>query len=388
MSRDPNVTFGSKLSETVTIFDDDQATVSINANDKLATEDPIDNGQFTLTLSGTSDTDTVIKYTIATGVGQATNGGDYKLLSGTATILAGKTTTTIDVEVIDDSISEPAETVTLTLASLESPTNADIAIDSGANTATVTIGADNDAILISVFNNGNGTEGGANGSYIVKITKADGTTPVGAPAGGLTVNYGPDSKIGGGTAVGGPSGDYVALSGSIFIAPGNTTGLIDVAVIDDATVEATETVNIELFSFSAFTGASFGTAKASLNIVDNDKATYSINSITVNENVGTATLTVSLSNPVDISTTVDVKYADVTATGGGVDYDSTTDTVVFAAGKVAPQTVTVSIVDDSLTETLEVFQTLLSSPTAMGDRAVSFTNGTVGIQDNDPRCCR
>ncbi len=145
----------------------------------------------------------------------------------------------------------------------------------------------------------------------------------------------------------------MALSGSIFIAPGNTTGLIDVAVIDDATVEATETVNIELFSFSTFTGASLGTAKASLNIVDNDKATYSINSITVNENVGTATLTVSLSNPVDISTTVDVKYADVTATGGGLDYDSTTDTVVFAAGKVAPQTVTVSIVDDSLTETLD-----------------------------------
>ncbi len=76
----------------------------------------------------------------------------------------------------------------------------------------------------------------------------------------------------------------------------------------------------------------------------------------MNENVGTATLTVSLSNPVDIATTVDVKYADVTATGGGLDYDSTTDTVVFAAGKVAPQTVTVSIVDDSLTETLEVFQ--------------------------------
>ena len=68
VSRDPNVTFLGKLSDTVTIFDDDFANVLIAANDAKASEDPLDDGQFTLTLSSISDTDTVVTYSIATGV--------------------------------------------------------------------------------------------------------------------------------------------------------------------------------------------------------------------------------------------------------------------------------------------------------------------------------
>ena len=296
-------------------------------------------------------------------------------MTGTATIAAGKTTTTIDVVVLEDVAVEPAETVTLTLTGFGSPTNADIKL--GTTTDTVTIADDVDGIIVSVFSNGNGTEGGGNGSFIVKITKSDGVTPVAAPATGLTVNY----SSAGGTAVGGPGGDHIALTGSIFIPPGATTGLIDVSVIDDTIVELTESVNVELVNLSLSTFPSplpplsepvaIGTSKAAtVNIIDNDTAAFTINSVTVNEGDGTAKLTISLNNPIDIASKVDVSLTGGNANGAGVDYDSTTQTVSFAANSTTPQTITIPITDDALLEGVEGFGAFLalSLSTPLGGR--------------------
>jgi hypothetical protein len=392
-SSDPNVSLVSKgQTGTVTIFDDDSATVKIVATDNAASEDPLDNGQFTLTLSDVSATDTVVTYAITTGLTQATNGSDYATLSGVATIPAGKTTTTIDVVVLPDVTPEGAETVTLTLTGFLSPTNADIKIDT-ANNDTVTIADDVDGIRVSVYKLATGTEGASDGAFVVKITKDDLITPVVAPLGGLAVSY---SSLGGTASdvqqFGGPpvghKADYVGLSGVLFIPAGSTSLLIPVVVNDDSLVETTETVQVTLSTLThgGFPGgepATVGVGVATVEIIDNDKANFTINSITVNEGVGTATLTVSLSNPIDIATTVDVKYTDISATGGNIDYDSATDTVAFAVNTVAPQTVTVKIIDDSLTETLEVFQSKLSSPTVLGGRSATFGTGAVAINDNE-----
>ena len=84
---------------------------SVAATDSSATE-PSDGGIFTVTISNPSDTDTTISYTVS---GDATAGSDYTSLSGTVTILAGQTTANINVSVIDDSILEDNESVTITL---------------------------------------------------------------------------------------------------------------------------------------------------------------------------------------------------------------------------------------------------------------------------------
>ena len=391
-SRDPNVTLGTNLTDTVTIFDDDQAEVTISANDNAASEDPLDNGQFTLTMNAISDTDTVVTYSIATGGVNATNGSDYVTLSGTATIAAGKTTTTIDVVVLQDVFVEGAETVTLSLTGFLSPTNADIKVGA-AFIDTVTIADDTDGIIVSVFNNGNGTEGGSNGSFIVKITKSDGITPVAAPATGLTVNY----SSTGGTAVGGPSGDYVALSGSIFIAPGSTTGLIDVSVIDDLVVEATETVKVELVTLSLATFPSvfppfiepvaIGTSKATVNIVDNDIAVFTVDDLVVNEGDGTGTLTVKISNKLEgISVPVTVNYTAITASSPADFSPSGSQTLTFLPGSLASQTVTFTIVDDVLVEGLEGFGVSLSTTYANGPglhKVDTTDTAVVAIVDND-----
>lgn len=102
--------------------------------------EPSTNGQFTVTLSQSSPTDTTIAYSVA---GTATPGTDYTALPGAVTILANQTTATIDVTVIDDSDQESDETVVVTLSSITSG-EAGIAIGT-PNSATVTISDDGDA---------------------------------------------------------------------------------------------------------------------------------------------------------------------------------------------------------------------------------------------------
>ena len=74
---------------------DDDTAVSLSRPTTTAAE-PADDGQFTVTLSNPSDTDTVVSYTVT---GDATAGSDYTALTGTVTITAGSTTATIDVAV-------------------------------------------------------------------------------------------------------------------------------------------------------------------------------------------------------------------------------------------------------------------------------------------------
>ena len=107
-----------------------QPTVSITAPDPNASEFPADNGKFRITRMGCTDSDLNVFYTIS---GTATNGVDYRRLSGHATIRSGTLKAPITVKPIDDTISEPDETVILTL----SP-DANYIIGS-PSTATVTI---------------------------------------------------------------------------------------------------------------------------------------------------------------------------------------------------------------------------------------------------------
>jgi len=105
-------------------------TVTITAPDPDASEFPADNGKFSIKRVGCTDSDLIVFYTIS---GTATNGVDYRRLSGSATIPSGTTKAAITVKPIDDTIPEPDETVILTL----SP-DANYIIGSH-NTATVTI---------------------------------------------------------------------------------------------------------------------------------------------------------------------------------------------------------------------------------------------------------
>ena len=171
-SGDANISLGGAKSDTVTISDNDTAVVTIAATDATAAE-PGDDGQFTITLSNPSDTDTVIRYTVS---GDANAGNDYATLSGTVTILANTTTATIDVSVIDESLLEDNETVTVTLTTI---TSGDANIRLGTTVSdTVTIADDDTAVVTINANDPTAAEPGNNGQFTVTLSKPSDTDTV------------------------------------------------------------------------------------------------------------------------------------------------------------------------------------------------------------------
>ena len=112
--------------------------------------------------------------------------------------------------------------------------------------------------------------------------------------------------------------------------------------------------------------------------------------MTVNEDAGTATLTVTLAEDVDAVVTVNASTADGTAVdsdqgGNGVDYTAKTDTLTFPANGVAnAQTFVVDINNDNIVELNEVFSVLLDSLSTGGrDVSLDIDSGTVTILNND-----
>ena len=130
-----------------TITDDtDSATVSITKISDGAEPNTggSTNGKFRVTLSGQNATATTVSYAVS---GSATQGADDATLAGSVTIPAFATTADIDVNVIDDSATEGADAVTLTLGTITG--DPQITVNGAANTATLSIG-DDESTTVSV----------------------------------------------------------------------------------------------------------------------------------------------------------------------------------------------------------------------------------------------
>ncbi len=114
----------------------------------------------------------MVNYTIA---GNATAGSDYSALSGSVTIPGGASAATIAVDVLNDQVLEPAETVTLTLTGTN---NASVTIGS-PNAASVNI-ADDDAATVGITKQNDGAEATTptNGKFRVTQSKASSTATV------------------------------------------------------------------------------------------------------------------------------------------------------------------------------------------------------------------
>lgn len=208
------------------------------------------NMSFTVTLSKTSTSPITVKY--VTSNGTATAGTDYVAASGTITFAAGQTSKIVTVGVVGDTVVESNETLTVTLSNASGAT-----ISRAAATGTIT----NDdvaappTISIADASRPESNSGTANMTFTVALSKAS-TTPV-------TVNYATSN----GTAKSGT--DYVATSGTITFAAGETSKTINVGILGDATVEPDEALTVTL---SAPSGATLSRATAIGTIVNDDVA--------------------------------------------------------------------------------------------------------------------
>ncbi|MEC7262555.1 MAG: Calx-beta domain-containing protein, partial [Bacteroidota bacterium] len=87
---------------------------TITANDNAASENPLDTGEYTVSLDAVNGTGSAI--TVAyTVTGTAVSGSDYVALAGSVDIPDGQQTATITLTPVDDTDVEADETVVVTL---------------------------------------------------------------------------------------------------------------------------------------------------------------------------------------------------------------------------------------------------------------------------------
>lgn len=187
-----------------------------------------------------------------------------------------------------------------------------------------------------------------------------------------------------GTAIAGS--DYSATAGVLNWPAGDTANkTFQVTILDDATVEANETINLALSSPSGATLGSQNTAV--LSIVDEDRNTISLTAATyyIYENGGAATIT---AHRTGLATgAVGVSYATssvktLSPATPGVDYLAASGTLSWAAGDMADKTFTVPILVDSVPENPENISLILSAPT--GDVILGSINAAkLTIFDDD-----
>ncbi|MBI3071759.1 MAG: hypothetical protein HYY84_06475 [Deltaproteobacteria bacterium] len=133
-----NSTRAAPYTHTVTIIDDDPVpTVEFTAASQTVAE-PAGTSSlpvtFTVTLSGMSASNVTVPYTVS---GTATRPSDHDLLSSSITIAAGTTTASKTVNIVNDFLPEPSETIIVTLSP---PTGSPTGATLGAiNVHTITV---------------------------------------------------------------------------------------------------------------------------------------------------------------------------------------------------------------------------------------------------------
>jgi CSLREA domain-containing protein len=187
----------------------------------------------------------------ATSDGTATGGSDYTGVSGTVTFNPGVTVRSFTVPILDDTLDEADETVTLTLSN---PTGA---IIGGTNPATLNI-VDDDPLPTVRFSAPTYTANEGAGSATITVNLS-------APSGRLVEV---DCATSDGTATAGS--DYIASGATVYFYPGDTSKTFTVNITDDALEEADETIILTLSDAANATIG--GTNPAMLTIVDNDGA--------------------------------------------------------------------------------------------------------------------
>lgn len=301
------------------------------------------NFTFTVALSQTSASAVSVNYAASNGTA-TTADGDYAAASGTLNIPANTPSGTFNVVVNGDTKFEANETFTVTLSN---PVGCTI----GTGTGTGTINNDDvaPAFTVGPVSVTEGNAGTVNAAFTVSLSAAS----------GLPASVGYSTSDGTATTA---DGDYDALTGTLTLTAGQTSGTVNVVVNGDTKHEANETLSLILASPS---GASLGLQSFADATITNDDLSpvVTINSVAQAEgNSGSAPMTfvVSLSAPSGLAASVDFATADSTATSANPDYASGGGTINFAAGETS-KPVNALVFGDVVNEANEFFLLKLSN---------------------------
>ena len=231
--------------------------------DAEATEGEDPSLDFVVTLAPAAAWTVTVDY--ATHAGTARAGADYTHTSGALTFAPGDTEKTVSVPVIDDTVQDTPETLTVRLSNADPPYVDSGNVVWGSREAGVLIA---DAVATGTIRN---TEDQAEppAVSVSDASAAEGDAVVftvslsAASSQQVTVDY----ATADGTATAGE--DYTATSGTLTFQAGETEKTVSVPVIDDTEDDGGETFTLTLSNAS---GADLGDAEATGTIRDTETA--------------------------------------------------------------------------------------------------------------------
>ena len=378
-------------SATATIAESDPITISISGPTSVDEGDATTAYTVSLSPSGVKPTrDLAVSY--GTSDGTAVAGTDYTAKSGTLTFTntaAGPQTFT--VQTTEDTIDEgTGETFTVTISSPSGGGGPSPSLGT-SKSVTTTITDDDDAptgITLSASPNSLGEDDSAT-SVTVTATLNGGTTRTEATVVTIGTLAGTATK----------DTDYTATSLTSITIPANTANATDTLTItptDDTVVEGDETIIV-----SGTTTVSLNVSDAIVTLTDDDKGTttpgdkdsadLSISGPSASVAEGSnAVFTVTLSKAVAADVTVAWSAPLAADAAESSDLGSASGTVTFSANSAAgaTQSITITAMDDALSETAESFTVTLGAITSTLSSQLSLKNGassaTATVAASDP----
>jgi hypothetical protein len=178
--------------------------------------------------------------------------------------------------------------------------------------------------------------------------------------------------------------DYIAKNGTLTFAPGQTSQSLTVSIVGDTQVEPDE---VFLVNLSSPANAIFNKNKGTCSVINDDvkpvgTISFSAASHSANENGVQATVTVTRTGGSNGAVSIQYATSNGTAIAGSY-YTSATGTLNWADGDAANKTFTVPINNDSLDESDETINLILSNPTG-GATLGSPASALLTIVDDDP----
>ncbi|MEN3068225.1 retention module-containing protein, partial [Uliginosibacterium sediminicola] len=228
-------------------------------------------------------------------------------------------------------------------------------------------------IVVSEVSAARTTEGG-NLDFTVTLSQSASTpTTVSLTPNSGTATIGTDTSSSLLVSFDGGSSFTTVTGGSVVVPVGSSSFIVRLPTTDDNISELTETVTL-----TAGTPANTTPLTGTGTIDDNDVTTITVSGPPdVNEAIGTATYTVTLSTPSALPVTVSYNTSNGTATSGS-DFTTSTGTLTFAPGETS-KTITVPITNDTVYEGPETFTVNLTTPT---NATIGTPTTTVTIHDD------
>ena len=234
------------------------------------------------------------------------------------------------------------------------------------------------ACVVTIERQTDASEPSTNGSFIVRRTGST-TNP-------LTVNFTWDNAAPNSAVMG---SDFTISPMSVTILANSSSAAIAVTVLDDATLENTEAVKLNLTPSSDYT---IGTPFASISIFDNDTPSVTVSAASDNAagesplDTGTFVITRTGSTASDLVINFSMS-GSADSQGAYQDYDLTsngltvTSSVTIRAG-FASQTITLTPRNDTTCETPETATLTIQPGTGYNPGATSYTD-TIAITSED-----